>query len=35
LRVQVPVNAVAEVTLPDGTRQIGSGHHRFESKLKE
>jgi alpha-L-rhamnosidase len=33
LKVQVPVNSVAEITLPGGTREVGSGRHRFESKI--
>jgi alpha-L-rhamnosidase len=34
LDLRVPVNAVAELTLPDGTRRdLGSGTHRFVTEL--
>ncbi len=35
LRVRVPVNAVAEVTLPDGAEHtLGSGSHRLTARLR-
>jgi alpha-L-rhamnosidase len=33
LDVRVPVNAVAEVVLPNGARRLGSGHHRLTSPV--
>ncbi|OKI33102.1 hypothetical protein A6A25_04635 [Saccharothrix sp. CB00851] len=33
LDVEVPVNAVAEVVRPDGTRDLGSGRHRLTWRL--